>query len=166
MDRCAENGHQSHGSRYFPIRWIHTRHSLSNRKRLLQRNPSLRERTGAKITTVQADLADFAIEPQHWDGIVSIFCHLPPELRCDVHRCCVEGLRPGGMMLLEAYTPAQLEYRTGGPPAADMMMDAQSLRTELAGLEFLHLQERVRDVHEGEFHNGPGAVVQALARKL
>jgi len=69
-------------------------------------------------------------------------------------------------MLLEAYTPAQLEYRTGGPPAADMMMDAQSLRTELAGLEFLHLQERVRDVHEGEFHNGPGAVVQALARKL
>jgi hypothetical protein len=46
-----------------------------------------------------------------------------------------------------------------------MMMAAQSLRTELAGLEFLHLQECVRDVHEGEFHNGPGAVVQVLARK-
>ncbi len=68
-------------------------------------------------------------------------------------------------MLLEAYTPAQLEYKTGGPPTADMMMDAESLRTELTGLEFLHLLECVREVHEGEFHNGVGAVVQALARK-
>jgi len=70
---------------------------------------------GVTITTVQADLADFEIEPQQWDLIVSIFCHLPRDLRADVHRRCVEGLRPGGMLLLEAYTPAQLEYKTGGP---------------------------------------------------
>ena len=71
----------------------------------------------------------------------------------------------GGAILLEAYTPAQLDYKTGGPPTADMMMDAESLRREFTGLEFLHLQECVREVHEGEFHNGPGAVVQVLARK-
>ncbi len=105
------------------------------------------------------------LQSQHWDAIVSIFCHLPPELRRSVHRRCVKGLRPSGVMLLQAYTPAQLEYKTGGPPTADMMMDAESLCTELAGLEFLHLQECVREVHEGEFHNGVGAVVQALARK-
>ena len=125
----------------------------------------LAEARGVEIATVHADLADFAIEPQRWDAIVSIFCHLPAELRRDVHRRCVEGLRPGGAMLLEAYTPGQLDYKTGGPPTAEMMMDAQSLRTELAGLEVLHLKECVRDVHEGEFHNGPGAVVQVLARK-
>jgi len=77
----------------------------------------------------------------------------------------VESLRPGGILLLEAYTPAQLEFKTGGPLMVDMMMDAESLRNELAGLEFLHLQECVREVHEGEFHNGVGAVVQALAVK-
>lgn len=125
----------------------------------------LAEARGANITTVHADLEDFDIEPRHWDVIVSIFCHLPPDLRRDLHRRCVEGLRPSGMLLLEAYTPAQLEYATGGPPTAGMMMDAQSLRSELAGLEFLQLEECVRDVHEGEFHNGPGAVVQVLARK-
>jgi len=126
----------------------------------------LAESCGVKISTVHADLADFVIEPLYWDVIVSIFCHLPPELRRSVHRRCIEGLRSGGVMLLEAYTPAQLEYKTGGPPAAGMMMDAESLRVELAGLEFLHLQECVREVHEGEFHNGIGAVVQVLARKL
>lgn len=131
----------------------------------LKKARRLAEARDAKITTVQADLADFDIEPRHWNVIVSIFCHLPPELRRDVHRRCVKGLRPGGVILLEAYTPAQLDYQTGGPPTADMMMDAQSLHTELAGLEFLRLQECVREVHEGEFHYGPGAVVQALARK-
>jgi hypothetical protein len=46
-----------------------------------------------------------------------------------------------------------------------MMMDASSLRSELNGLRFLHLQECVRDIHEGEFHEGKGAVVQVLAMK-
>lgn len=120
---------------------------------------------GVTITTAHADLAEYEIEAGYWDAIVSIFCHLPPTLRKEVNRRCVEGLRPDGLFLLEAYTPMQLEYETGGPPSAEMMMDVQSLTTELSGLEFLHLQERVREVNEGVFHNGSGAVVQVLARK-
>jgi 2-polyprenyl-3-methyl-5-hydroxy-6-metoxy-1,4-benzoquinol methylase len=121
---------------------------------------------GVKITTVHADLADYDIGTQQWDAIISIFCHLPPDLRQDVHRRCVKGLRDKGMLLLEAYTPLQLEYKTGGPPVAEMMMNMKSLNSELIGLEFLHLQECVREIHEGEFHNGTGAVVQVLAKKL
>ena len=68
-------------------------------------------------------------------------------------------------MILEAYTPLQLEFNTGGPPVAKMMMDTQSLSSELIGPEFIHLQECVREIHEGEFHNRSGAVVQVLAKK-
>jgi 2-polyprenyl-3-methyl-5-hydroxy-6-metoxy-1,4-benzoquinol methylase len=131
----------------------------------LQKADRLAKARGVEITSVHADLADYDIGAQQWDAIISIFCHLPPDLRRDVHRRCVAGLRDDGMILLEAYTPSQLEYNTGGPPVAEMMMDMRSLRSELNGLEFLHLQECVREIHEGEFHNGPGAVVQALARK-
>jgi 2-polyprenyl-3-methyl-5-hydroxy-6-metoxy-1,4-benzoquinol methylase len=131
----------------------------------LQKADRLAKARGVEITSVHADLADYDIGTQQWDAIISIFCHLPPALRQDVHRRCVAGLRDNGMILLEAYTPSQLEYNTGGPPVAEMMMDMRSLRSELNGLEFLHLQECVREIHEGEFHNGPGAVVQALARK-
>ena len=131
----------------------------------LQKANRLAKERGVEITTVHADLADYDIGEQRWDAIISIFCHLPPDLRRDVHRRCVEGLRDDGMILLEAYTPLQLEYRTGGPPVAEMMMDASSLRSELKGLRFLHLQECVRDIHEGEFHEGKGAVVQVLAMK-
>ena len=131
----------------------------------LQKADKLAKARGVEVTTAHADLADYDIGTQQWDAIISIFCHLPPELRQDVHRRCVKGLRSNGMLLLEAFTPLQLEYKTGGPPVAEMMMDMQSLSSELIDLEFLHLQECVREIHEGEFHNGRGAVVQALAQK-
>ena len=131
----------------------------------LKKAEKLAKERNVKITTVHADLADYDIGVQQWDAIVSIFCHLPPELRQDVHRRCVQGLRNKGVLLLEAYTPLQLEYKTGGPPSAAMMLDVQTLTSELISLEFLHLQEQIREIHEGEYHNGTGAVVQALARK-
>jgi len=69
-------------------------------------------------------------------------------------------------MLLEAYTPLQIEFKTGGPLTADLMMSVQSLSSEFSDLQFFHLQERLREVNEGQFHSGTGAVVQMLAKKL
>ena len=120
---------------------------------------------GVSITTLHADLKDFEIGSNQWNFIVSIFCHLPPDTRKRVHQRCVNGLRPGGKMLLEAFTPKQLEYKTGGPAVAEMMMDSELLSAELEGLELINLTEKNREIHEGEFHSGKGAVVQLIARK-
>lgn len=117
-----------------------------------------------EIHTLVADLTDFRIEPGAWDGIVSIFAHLPPASRRHVNRGVVAGLRPGGVLVLEAYRPEQLKYATGGPPTAEWMMDLEGLRSELAGLEFEYAKEIVRDVFEGALHHGCGAVVQLRAR--
>lgn len=125
----------------------------------------LAEEQGVTVESIHADLADFTIAESSWDSIVSIFCHLPPDLRRTVHRAAALGLRPGGTFLLEAYTPAQLELGTGGPPRAELMMDLATLREELAGLEFLHGREVVREIAEGSKHTGEGAVVQVLARR-
>jgi SAM-dependent methyltransferase len=118
-----------------------------------------------EIKTCTADLADFIIEPESWDTIISIYCHVAPEIRPALHRKVVAGLRSGGMLVLEAYRPEQLKYRTGGPPAAEMMMTLELLRHELCGLNFIHAVELDRDVIEGRLHTGKGAVVQLLAVK-
>jgi 2-polyprenyl-3-methyl-5-hydroxy-6-metoxy-1,4-benzoquinol methylase len=120
---------------------------------------------GVTIETRVADLAGFAITPNSWDAIISIFCHLPSGIRSSVHRRVVAGLRPGGMLVLEAYTPAQLKLKTGGPPTADMTMTLNVLKSELEGLRFIHARELERDVIEGKFHTGRGAVVQVVAVK-
>lgn len=123
-----------------------------------------RER-GLPVTTVHADLADFAIEPDAWDGIVSIFCHLPRALRLDVHRRVSQGLAPGGVFVVEAYTPRQLEFGTGGPKDPEMLVRLADLRDDLPGLSFELAREVDRPVAEGRFHDGMSAVVQVVARR-
>ena len=125
----------------------------------------LAQSRGLEVAGIVSDLADFAIAPQAWDAIVSIWCHVPAPLRGRLHRGAVAGLRPGGILILEAYRPRQLEFRTGGPPTADLMMTLDALRPELAGLDLVVAQEIERVVQEGKGHLGPSAVVQVVARK-
>ena len=131
----------------------------------LRKLQKLAHERSVQVASVHADLALFRIEPLGWDGVVSIWCHLPKPLRTNIHRQVISGLRPGGLFILEAYTPKQLEYKTGGPPTADLMPTLDDLRDELNGLEFLSGHELEREVHEGIGHNGMSAVVQVVARK-
>ena len=131
----------------------------------LAKAQELAAQRGVKIETIHADLTNYELEANRWDVVVSIYCHLPPALRIRVHSQVVQSLRPGGVFILEAFTPRQLEFGTGGPPVAEMMMDLELLRHELTGLALDVGQETVREVHEGALHNGTSAVVQLVARK-
>ncbi len=120
---------------------------------------------GVTIETIVSDLAAFDPGVARWDGIVSIWCHTPSALRERLHRQVVAALRPGGVLILESYTPDQLRHGTGGPTSADLLLSLETARRELAGLDFVIGEEKVRDIHEGRFHGGASAVVQIVARK-
>jgi SAM-dependent methyltransferase len=120
---------------------------------------------GVNVDAVTGDLATADLGIQAWNGIVSIFAHLPPAIRRDLHRRVVDALVPGGVFLLEAYTPAQIGRGTGGPPAPELAMTLSGLMRELEGLEFTHALETERDVVEGRGHTGRGSVVQVIARR-
>lgn len=132
----------------------------------LQKAKALAAERNVSLETRVADLAHFQIEPDYYAGIISIWAHVPPEVRRPLHAQCVRGLKAGGVMLLEAYTPQQVGRGTGGPPIAAMCMTASELRDELRGLRFDVLVERERDVAEGKYHNGNSAVVQMVATKV
>ena len=131
----------------------------------LQKAQRLATQRGVQIETCVADLADYQIEPESWDAVVAIFCHLPADLRAELHREIVPGLRCAGLMILEAYRPEQLQYGTGGPSMVELLLTLEMLQTELAGLKFLHAKELVREVIEGRLHTGAAAVVQLMAIK-
>lgn len=131
----------------------------------LNKARKLARENGVSVEFVHADLADYDLGENKWDGIVSIFCPLPSSLRKEVYKKVVTGLKPKGVFLLEAYTPDQLQYGTGGGNSVDLMQSASSLRLELASLSFKHLLELERNVVEGVYHTGIGSVVQAIACK-
>lgn len=131
----------------------------------LARASALAAERRVAVTTQVADLAELAIEPGAWAGIVSIFGHLPQPLRSRVHRAAARGLRPGGVFVLEAYRPAQLTFGTGGPRDVAMLPTLDELQADLEGLELEIGREIERDVIEGRFHTGRAAVVQIVARR-
>lgn len=120
---------------------------------------------GVQVEVVHADLADYVISPDTYSGITAFWAHLPEELRKRVHAAAVRGLRPGGALVLEAYTVAQLKYGKGGPSDPALMMSLEDLKAELAGLEFRIGRELEREVNEGIWHLGQSGVVQVLAFK-
>jgi SAM-dependent methyltransferase len=117
------------------------------------------------IDAVVADLEDYPIEPGVWNGIVSIYCHLPPVVRAALHERCLRGLAAGGVFVLEGFTPRQLELGTGGPKSRELLMELEIIRQELPGLRLEIARELEREVVEGTYHKGKAAVVQILAVK-
>ena len=129
----------------------------------LNKARKLAEDNGVIVEFIHTDLAEYDLGENKWDGIVSIFCPLPSSIRQQLHKKVEAALKRNGVFLLEAYTPAQLKYGTGGGNSVDVMQSKKSLSLELAGLKFKHLIELERDVVEGIYHTGIGAVVQAIA---
>jgi SAM-dependent methyltransferase len=149
----AERGHRVHAVDYSSVGLAKAQELATGR--------------GVELATHLMDIAEYKIDPESWDGIVSIFCHLARPLRALVHEAVVAGLRPGGVYILEAYTPRQLEMGTGGPSSVERLPTLADLTHELEGLELEIGQEIERDVTEGEgrYHSGRAAVVQVAARK-
>ncbi len=131
----------------------------------LEKAAKLAGECAVEIETIVADLADFPLAENSWDGVGAIFCHRPQSVRKTLHKKVVKGLKPGGVLVLESYRPDQLQYATGGPPVAELMTTAAELAVELEGLQLVHCMELEREVVEGAFHTGMAAVVQVIGVK-
>ncbi|KAJ1443448.1 S-adenosyl-L-methionine-dependent methyltransferase [Ochromonadaceae sp. CCMP2298] len=143
-----------------------------------------------------ADLTDFDLSGgAGGDGyalIVSIYAHMPPAARTPLHRRVAAALAPGGYILLEAYTPANVGRGTGGPQSDALCMSAELLRRELncwggdrgepgnieggpgngepgnwepGNLMEVLCEEVEEEVREGKYHCGNAAIVRAVFRK-
>lgn len=119
-----------------------------------------------EVKTICQDLATFSFPENTYDAIISIWCHLPSKLRKEIHQKSYLALKEKGVFILEAYTPAQLQYKTGGPSDLDLLMNLADLQKELRNLSLIHALETTRFIEEGQGHKGMSAVVQIVAKKI
>ncbi len=118
---------------------------------------------GVRIETEVCDLANWDLGRSRWDAVVSIWAHLPAEVRARLHPRIATALRPRGVVLFEHYHPEQIGKGTGGPPDPAMMLTLDELRGAFSGFEELVAVEREREVREGTGHRGPSHVTQFVA---
>ena len=136
----------------------------------LDKAQTLAKQRQVSIRTEVADLNSYDLGISQWDVIVSIFNHVPSNIRQRLLDVIPTALKPGGYFVLEAYTPTQLEFKTGGPPDATMMYSQEILQKAFdsngrSKLEIVQNKELVRNVVEGKYHTGKAAVVQFIGKK-
>ena len=118
------------------------------------------------VNFVQADALTWAWPDAAYDAVAAIFIQFAaPAERAPLFANIQRALKPGGVLLLQGYTPRQLEYRTGGPPSAENMYTEAMLRKAFADMEILHLREHDDFISEGVGHHGMSALIDLVARK-
>lgn len=121
---------------------------------------------GVSVNFSVSDCDGYAWPERHYDGVAAIFIQFAdPALRQRLFARMAASLRPGGVLVLQGYTPRQLEYRTGGPPFASHLYTPPMLREAFAGLEILELREYEAEVAEGSGHKGRSALIGMVARR-
>lgn len=128
-----------------------------------------RRLAASQAVTVNYTVADcdaFPWPTAAYDGVAAIFIQFAdPALRARLFAHMVASLKPGGVLVLQGYTPRQLEYRTGGPPLASHLYTEALLRSAFADMELLTLSEYEADLAEGAGHHGRSALIGLVARR-
>lgn len=119
--------------------------------------------------TLQFEIADLLAwdwGDARFDIIAAIFIQFAdPAGRALQFEGIRRALKPGGMLLLQGYTPRQLEYKTGGPPSVENLYTESILREWFGDWDIRHLREHDEVINEGSHHAGMSALIDLVAYK-
>ncbi len=123
---------------------------------------------GVHVNALQADALTWAWPRAQYDLIALIYLHLPEAGRRRLHELALAALKPGGLIVLEAFRPEQIERQLagvrGGPREAALLYTPEAIRADFASAEIESLVSTDEDLSEGALHVGPSAVVRARVR--
>jgi hypothetical protein len=76
-----------------------------------------------------------------------------------VFKRIIATLKPGGLLLLQGYTPKQIEHGTGGPKAVENMYTTTLLKEAFISFETFKINAYEVELREGAAHSGMSAVI-------
>lgn len=121
---------------------------------------------GVRVNYTVADCDGFDHGEARYDGVAAIFVQFAdPAMRARLFAHMTRCLKPGGVLILQGYTPRQLEFKTGGPPFVSHLYTEAMLREAFDGFEVLALREYEAELTEGSQHKGRSALIGLVARK-
>ena len=113
-----------------------------------------------------SDTDSFDWQANTYDAVIAIFIQFAdPQMRERIFQKTYEALKPGGMFILQGYTPKQLEYKTGGPSLIEHLYTEEMIRDLIKEFEILDLCCYEKELNEGARHAGMSALLGLVARK-
>lgn len=134
--------------------------------RALSKARQLAERRRVQVSFLEADIRSWAWVAEAYDLVCCVFIQFAaPDERTRLFEGIKTTLAPGGLLLLQGYTPKQLEYCTGGPPEAAHMYTRPMLEQAFGDMDIELLREHEAMLAEGTKHVGRSALIDLVARK-
>lgn len=121
---------------------------------------------GVKIEYTISQLQDWNCAGNQFDAIALIFVHMSQPLRSSVHQKMISCLKPGGVLILEAFNQRQINFKSGGPREAGLLFSEEILKEDFASLQTVFLEERITNLQEGRNHEGDAEVIRYVGKKL
>jgi 2-polyprenyl-3-methyl-5-hydroxy-6-metoxy-1,4-benzoquinol methylase len=113
-----------------------------------------------------SDTDSFHWQSNEYDAVVGIFIQFAdPAMRERIFRQTYQALKPGGIFILQGYTPKQLEYKTGGPSLVEHLYTEDLIRKLTKDFTILELTSYEKELSEGPRHTGMSAILGLVARK-
>jgi len=141
-------------------------HAIDFSPAALAKAAKLAAERGVDVAFEQADVLNWRWPEAAYDVVVAIFIQFaPPPERERIVEGIRRTLKPGGTLILQGYTPKQIEYGTGGPSNPANMYVEADLRRWFGDWRIEHLAEHESHISEGAHHHGMSALIDMVAVK-
>jgi cyclopropane fatty-acyl-phospholipid synthase-like methyltransferase len=126
----------------------------------------LAQERGVTLRVEQADVINWSYPADTFDVVAAIFFQFAsPAERETIFAGIKRTLKPGGLLLLEGYTPKQLDYKTGGPSKIENLYTRELLEQAFADFSSLDIRVYETVINEGPGHGGMSALIDVVAVK-
>ncbi len=130
----------------------------------------LAQRTGIKLDYQLLSATDFDYGSEQYDAVALIYAHFPRFIKDHFHKSIQQCLKPGGTIIMEAFSIDNLEFQKanpyiGGPSDPEMLYSVDEVTKAFNDIEFSYIENVTIELHEGVYHNGFGSVVRFVGIK-
>ncbi|MBD1207096.1 MAG: class I SAM-dependent methyltransferase [Ignavibacteria bacterium] len=140
--------------------------SIEGKKKALQ----LADKHQVEVKYDVGEFQSLSYKANQFDAIALIYAHFPASSKSSYHKILTTYLRPGGMLIFEAFSKKHMDYMRqdetmGGPKEIEMLFSLEEIASDFHNFDILELIEQEVELQEGLFHNGKGSVVRFVGRK-
>lgn len=148
--------------------WEVTSFDLSEEGKL--KTLELAKEKKVELNYIVGDLEELQFNKESFDAIGLIYAHFASEKKSKLHQKLNDYLKPGGIVIFEAFSKLHLLYnevdpKVGGPKNIDMLFSTTEIAANFENYDLLLLEEKEIILEEGKYHNGKGSVIQFVGRK-
>ncbi|MBX8946866.1 bifunctional 2-polyprenyl-6-hydroxyphenol methylase/3-demethylubiquinol 3-O-methyltransferase UbiG [Lysinibacillus sp. K60] len=120
---------------------------------------------GVSIITIRADLIEYELPQETYDGAIMVFGHFQHKFQLVILEKIMNSIKLNGVFMFEVYEYAQLLYKTGGPNEMAYLYNAEDILRWARRYKLKHYFTGEVEQYEVSFQTNTRRVIQVIVEK-